>query len=62
MIASAAATARFTRGVVEARAGQDRLAASLASSGVSPTLVSPMAQVATLPPDTVSTTAAAAVA
>jgi hypothetical protein len=61
VIASATATARFT--VAVSSVDPSRIvAASCAQSGVSPTLVSPIEQLATLPPFRVSTTAAAAVA
>ena len=61
MIASAAAAAFFS--VAASRPVPiTALAASAASSGVSWTLVRPMAQLVTLPPAMVSTTAAAAVA
>ena len=61
VIASAAAAARLT---VAASSVEPTtiLAAASAHSGVSATLVNPMAQVATLPASSVSTTAAAAVA
>ena len=61
MIACAAAAA-FFRSASSRLVPITALAASVASSGVSCRLVRPIAQAATLPPDMVSTTAAAAVA
>ena len=61
MIACAAAAA-FFRVAASRLVPITALAAASASNGISDRLVSPIAQVVTLPPDMVSTTAAAAVA